>query len=99
MDKELMTLTNQLRVARGKEFTRLLKQTYSTIAPLLETRTNQMIQTEGKLTPAMVGTLANEFNLCAKHTFEFLEELKILPSGTYDRLIDRGLKARDILKK
>lgn len=99
MDEELILLTTQLKVARGKEFVKLLKQTYYAIAPLLEKRANQMIEAEGKLTARMVGVLANEFNLCAKHTFEFLAHLKILPSGTYDRLIDRGLKVRDILRK
>jgi hypothetical protein len=48
------------------------------------------------LTPVTVGILALRYGLNYKACCEWLEECRILPAGTYDRIAD-GLKIKDIL--
>jgi hypothetical protein len=93
-------LTQALKTARGKHFGTLLKQTYATLGPRLTEAARAIKQETGKITPTDVGKLALEFNLCLKHTFDFLEDVQdqVLPTGTYDRLKDRGLKAKELTR-
>jgi hypothetical protein len=93
-------LTESLKTARGKRFGSLLKQTYATLGPRLAEAARAIKQDTGKLTPRDVGGLALEYNLCLKHTFDFLEDTQdqVLPSGTYNRLKDRGLKANKLFE-
>lgn len=93
------SLTEQLKKARGKHFVLLLKQVYADLSPDLAEQALIIIKETGKLTPTDVGVLALRFNLQLKHTFEFLEEQNVLPSGTYDRLKDRGLKASEVIQR
>jgi hypothetical protein len=93
-------LTESLKTARGKRFGSLLKQTYAMLGSRLANAARAIKQDTGKITPTDVGKLALEFNLCLKHTFDFLEDVQdqVLPSGTYDRLKDRGLKAKEVFE-
>ncbi|NJM74686.1 MAG: hypothetical protein HC852_01665 [Acaryochloridaceae cyanobacterium RU_4_10] len=91
-------LTEALKTARGQRFGSLLKQTYALLGPRLTNSAREIKQQTGKLTPTDVGGLALQFSLCLKHTFDFLEDDRVLPSGTYDRLKDRGLKAKEVFK-
>ncbi len=93
-------LTEALKTTRGPRFGSLLKQTYAVLGPSLADAAREIKQDTGKLTPTDVGVLALQFNLCLKHTFEFLEDVQdqVLPSGTYDRLKDRGLKAKELFE-
>lgn len=47
----------------------------------------------GKLTPLAIGRIAIELDFPIKTTFNFLEYAELLPSGTWDRLVDRGWTA------
>jgi hypothetical protein len=91
-------LTEALKTARGQRFGSLLKQTYAVLGSRLANAARAIKQETGKITPVDVAKLALEFNLCLKHTFDFLEDVQdqVLPSGTYDRLKDRGLKAKEL---
>ena len=71
---------------RGANYRKVMDE----VTPMLSRRANELISSEGKFTPRMIATLAIEFNLPAKTTCEFLEYARILPSGTWDRLENKG---------
>lgn len=52
----------------------------------------------GKLTARDIGRMAQQFNLPIKTTFEFLEHREVLPTGTWQRLCDRGLTAKQVIE-
>ncbi|MGB3203625.1 MAG: hypothetical protein WBB28_01415 [Crinalium sp.] len=92
-------LSENLKKARGKHFGKLIRQVYEETSPALVEQAKLIIAREGNLSIISVGILALKFNLHLKHCFEFLEWQKILSSGTYQRLLDRGLKATQVLEK
>lgn len=94
MTSDQLELTNQLKTARGKSFVRLLKQTYQAIAPELAAKARE----KEKLSVNDVADLAIAYNLSLKHCFDFLEEQMVLPTGTYESLMDRGLKPKKIME-
>lgn len=46
-----------------------------------------------------IGYLANKFDLNYKATFEWLEEIGRVPTGTYERVMEGRPKVRDILSR
>ncbi len=101
MTPEQFQLAEQLKVARGKEFGKLLKQTYYALAPELVKEARNIIEATGKLNAKDIAKLAISFNLCMKHCSEFLEDPinQLLPSGTYQKMLDRGLKPRLVINQ
>ncbi|WNZ44464.1 XRE family transcriptional regulator [Leptolyngbya boryana CZ1] len=59
-------------------------------------RFNDMCRTHGKFTPTNLFTLAHYYGVSIEALINRLEEMKLLPSGTWDRLRDRGLKVRKV---
>ncbi|MEB3177620.1 MAG: XRE family transcriptional regulator [Nostocaceae cyanobacterium] len=59
-------------------------------------RFNDMYRTHGKFTPTNLFTLAHYYGVSVEALVYRLEEMKLLPSGTWDRLRDRGLKVRKV---
>lgn len=59
-------------------------------------RFNDMYQTHGKFTPTNLFTLAHYYGVSIEALINRLEAMKLLPSGTWDRLRDRGLKVRKV---
>jgi hypothetical protein len=99
MDKlnpEQLQLTEDLKTARGQRFGELIKETYYSLAPQLLSDARIIIATNNRLTLSDIVQLAIAFNLRLKHCFDFLEDPidQILPSGTYQKLLDRGLKSK-----
>ena len=99
LNPEQLELTEQLKLARGKRFGELLKQTYYSLAPELVANAKQIIQETGKISVNDVARLAIAYNLCLKHCFEFLQDPidQVLSSGTYRKLLDRGLKPKSVM--
>lgn len=62
----------------------------------LLSRFNDMYRTHGKFTPTNLFTLAHYYGVSIEALVYRLEDMKLLPSGTWDRLRDRGLKVRKI---
>ncbi|NJM77113.1 MAG: ImmA/IrrE family metallo-endopeptidase [Acaryochloridaceae cyanobacterium RU_4_10] len=62
-------------------------------------RFNDMYRTHGKFTPTNLFTLAHYYGVSIEALVNRLESLKLLPSGTWDRLRDRGLKVRQVQKE
>lgn len=59
-------------------------------------RFNDMYQAHGKFTPTNLFTLAHYYGVSITALINRLEAIKLLPSGTGERLRDRGLKVRKI---
>ncbi|MGB7440709.1 MAG: ImmA/IrrE family metallo-endopeptidase [Coleofasciculaceae cyanobacterium] len=59
-------------------------------------RFNDMYQAHGKFTPTNLFTLAHYYGVSIAALISRLEAMKLLPSGTGDRLRDRGLKVRKV---
>jgi Zn-dependent peptidase ImmA (M78 family)/DNA-binding XRE family transcriptional regulator len=59
-------------------------------------RFNDMYQAHGKFTPTNLFTLAHYYGVSISALISRLEAIKLLPSGTGDRLSDRGLKVRKV---
>ncbi|NJL00569.1 MAG: ImmA/IrrE family metallo-endopeptidase [Spirulinaceae cyanobacterium SM2_1_0] len=62
-------------------------------------RFNDMYQTHGKFTPTNLFTLAHYYGVSIEALGYRLEDIKLIPSGTLDRLRDRGLKVRQVQKE
>ncbi|NEP61771.1 MAG: ImmA/IrrE family metallo-endopeptidase [Symploca sp. SIO2G7] len=59
-------------------------------------RFNDMYQAHGKFTPTNLFTLAHYYGVSIGALVNRLETMKLLPSGTWERLRDRGLKVRKV---
>ncbi|CBN53545.1 MULTISPECIES: XRE family transcriptional regulator [Kamptonema] len=59
-------------------------------------RFNDMYQTHGKFTPTNLFTLAHYYGVSIQALVNRLETMKLLPSGTWEQLRDRGLKVRKV---
>lgn len=59
-------------------------------------RFNDMSQTQGKFTPTNLFTLAHHYGVSVEALVYRLEEMELLPSRTWNRLRDRGLKVRKV---
>ena len=57
---------------------------------------NEMCQSQGKFTPTNLFTLAHYYGVSVEALVLRLEDMKLLPSGTWERLRDRGLKVRQV---
>lgn len=57
---------------------------------------NEMCQSQGKFTPTNLFTLAHYYGVSVEALVLRLEDIKLLPSGTWERLHDRGLKVRQV---
>ncbi|MBD1928350.1 XRE family transcriptional regulator [Trichocoleus sp. FACHB-90] len=57
-------------------------------------RFNDMYRTHSKFTPTNLFTLAHYYGVSVEALVYRVEEMGLLPSGTWDRLRDRGLKVR-----
>ena len=57
---------------------------------------NDMHRSHGKFTPTNLFTLAHYYGVSVSALVYRLEDLELLPSGTWDRLRDRGLKVRKV---
>ncbi|NER23090.1 MAG: ImmA/IrrE family metallo-endopeptidase [Symploca sp. SIO1C2] len=59
-------------------------------------RFNDMYQAQGKFTPTNLFTLAHYYGVSIGALVNRLETMRLLPSGTWERLRDRGLKVRKV---
>jgi len=57
---------------------------------------NDMHRSHGKFTPTNLFTMAHYYGVSVEALVYRLEDMALLPSGTWDRLRDRGLKVRKV---
>jgi Zn-dependent peptidase ImmA (M78 family)/DNA-binding XRE family transcriptional regulator len=61
----------------------------------LTRRFNDIRRTQGKVTPADLCTLTHYYGVSLQALTRHLEDLKLLPTGTWDKLRDSGFKVRE----
>lgn len=94
-------MTNKERLAglKGREyyaeFHRIWDEQGESILATLKAWRNE----HHRVTPVMLGALAHLYDLPLKSLWEQLEYESILPTGTYDRCVEGGMKAGDIRKQ
>jgi Zn-dependent peptidase ImmA (M78 family) len=59
-------------------------------------RYNDIYRVQNKFTPTNLFTLAHYYGVSVQALVYRLEEMKLLSSGTWERLRDRGLKVREV---
>jgi hypothetical protein len=94
MQLEMQELTTELKRSRGKRYGVLIRQVYELLNDELQTKARK----KDTLSINDVALLAVEYNLQLKHCFEFLEWSNVLPSGTYERFLWRGLKTMKVMQ-
>lgn len=61
----------------------------------LTRRFNQILQNKGKITPADLCTLAYYYGVSVAALTRRLEDMRLLPTGVWDKLKNRGFKVRE----
>lgn len=91
------TLTECLKSARGKQYMRFYRLVFENLSEHIRTDATTIIKNHHKFTAVNIAEIAIKYNLGFKTCCEFLEKLKILPQGTYDRLrFQKGFKVGNI---
>jgi len=94
-----MTNTEKLRTARGPEWVRLIRVVFDDVAPRLAADAKAILDATGALTAMDVLRLSKKHDIIPKYAFEWLEEKAVLPTGTYQKLRDRGFKPMKALEE
>jgi hypothetical protein len=83
---------------RGQAYGKAVRDVWAIASPALRARAQAIAKERGKFTIIDLAQISLEFGLSFKLTAEFLEELGILPRGTYDRLSgSRGYRVSKFL--
>jgi hypothetical protein len=83
---------------RGQAYGRAVRQVWAITSEALRERAQEITAARGNFTIVDLAQTSLEFGLSFKLTAEFLEELEVLPTGTYDRLKDsRGYRVTKYL--
>lgn len=84
---------------RGKAYGTAVREVWAIASASLRDRAQEISSERGKFTIVDLAQVSLEFGLSFKLTAEFLEELEVLPTGTYDRLKDlRGYRVSTFLE-
>jgi hypothetical protein len=83
---------------RGPAYGKAVQEVWAIASTVLRARAQAIAKERGKFTIVDLAQTSLEFGLSFKITAEFLEELGVLPTGTYDRLKDsRGYRVATFL--
>jgi hypothetical protein len=83
---------------RGQAYGKAVRDVWVIASPALRARAQAIAKERGKFTIVDLAQVSLEFGLSFKLTAEFLEELGVLPRGTYDRLQrSRGYQVKTFL--
>jgi hypothetical protein len=83
---------------RGKAYVTRYKQIFESDRVAILAAFNDLVGRDGKFTPMHLGQLCNQFQVPVKVMDDFLPEItnRKYSAGTWQRLKDRGCKAKDI---
>jgi hypothetical protein len=85
--------------SRGKAYGKAVRDVWAITSQPLRDRAQEIMSERGKFTIVDLAQTSLEFGLSFKLTAEFLEDLGILPRGTYDRLsCSRGYRVATYLE-
>ncbi len=90
-------LTEQLKSARGPEYTARLKYILKLLGPEIKADFAAFKEAFGKITPVDIGIIVIKHNLNYKAVCEYLQHEHLLPAGLYERLVDSGMKVNEVL--
>jgi len=98
---DLKLLHEQFQTAQGERYYALLKAILSVQGKAIYDRAMELQQKDGVSTPLHLGILCIEFgfNSRMKPLVEWLEECRLLPSGIYVDLRERGMRVGAVLAK
>jgi hypothetical protein len=84
---------------RGQAYGKAVREVWAIASVALRARAQEITVEQGKFTIVDLAQVSLEFGLSFKLTTEFLEELEVLPTGTYNRLKDsRGYRVTNYLE-
>lgn len=86
-----------MKEARGQEYQAILRQILRDVGGEIAEDARQMKDETGSITLLNCGVLAVSYDLNLKAVMEWLEESRVLPTGTYELCQSRGMKAREVL--
>lgn len=89
-------MQHRLYGLRGKAYIDRCKEIFKSDQYEIARAFSYIVADNGKFTPPDLGKLCNQFCLPVTVMDRFLSELHLLPTGTWQRLRDRGCKAKDI---
>ncbi len=89
-------MQHRLYGLRGKAYVNKMKEIYETDREAIRIEFNKIVNSNGKFTPKDLGDMCNKFRLPVTVMDDYLDSLELLPCGTWDRLKDRGCRAKDI---
>ena len=81
---------------RGKAYVKEYKKLYKELQNDIKKEYFEIVENPGKFTPLNLGELCRKYQIPVKVMDEWLPDFTDFPSGTWERLQWRGLKARDI---
>ena len=84
---------------RGAAYYVELRAILTEIGPALKADAERVRDTTGKITPADLCRWALRYELNVKATTEALEDMRVLPTGTYDKLLSRGFQPMAALRE
>ncbi|MDB9520989.1 hypothetical protein PN480_03335 [Dolichospermum circinale CS-1225] len=91
-----LEITEKLKKARGQKFKALFTAAVHTIGPYLKL---EVIHRGGEISILDIGHFCISYNLSFKTCTEILEELGVLPVGTFLMLKAKGLDVKKIMHK
>lgn len=89
-------MQHRLYGLRGKDYINKRNEIFESDGVEIARAFSEIVSKSGKFTPPGLGKLCNQFLLPVTIMDKFLSDLGLLPSGTWQRLQDRGCKAKDI---
>lgn len=93
-----MNMKHRLYGLRGHSFKVAYKRILAEEGEAIRSKFFEIVERDGKFSPRALGEIAVEFRLPLTILDDCLPDLTdgAYPSGTWERLKDRGVKARDI---
>jgi Zn-dependent peptidase ImmA (M78 family)/DNA-binding XRE family transcriptional regulator len=87
------------RVPESERLADLFADNFLMPASGLIRRFNELREREGKVSVGPLATLAHQYGVSMQAMFRRLETLKLIPTATWEKLKDDGLKVREIQRK
>ena len=91
-----LELTQELKIAKRQKFKQLFTAAIYRIGPYLRL---EVMQRKGKISVLDIGHFCISYNLTFKTCTEILEEIDILPEGTFLTLRRDGLNVGEVMEE
>lgn len=92
-----MTVQEKLQIYRGKAYGLAVREAWFLYSEKIKKDCQVFIENQ-HVDVVCIYSLSVKYDLSFKITCEFMEELGVLSTGTYDDLRNRGLRIKDVKK-